>query len=47
MQILTDNSWSELRDPNERARGRTKVTEGDYNHIGRAISTNWTIYSFQ
>jgi len=45
MQTLPDNHWTEPGVPNGRARGRTEGDEGDYNPIGRAISTNWTTQS--
>jgi hypothetical protein len=35
---LLDWAW----DPNVRVRERTEGAKGDYNHIGRTISTNWT-----
>jgi hypothetical protein len=38
----TANHWAEPRDSNGRARGRTEGDEGEYNHIGRTISTNQT-----
>jgi hypothetical protein len=43
MQIYTANYWTEPRDTNGRARGRTERAEGDCNPIGRTtISTNLT-----
>jgi hypothetical protein len=47
MQILTLNHQIETGEPSGRARGRTEGTEGDYNLIGRTISTNWTTQSSQ
>ena len=47
MQILTANHNTEPRDPNRRARGRTEGVEGDYNPIGRTISTYWATKSSQ
>jgi hypothetical protein len=47
MQILTANNWTEPRDPNGRARGRTERAEGDFNLIGRTMSTNQTTQSSQ
>jgi hypothetical protein len=41
MQILTDNKWTEVRDPYGRVRQRSERAEGDCNSIGRStISTN-------
>jgi len=47
MQILTANPQTQPRDPNGRARRRTEGAEGDFNPIGRTISTNWIIQSSQ
>jgi hypothetical protein len=40
VQILRFNHWTEPREPNRRARGRTEEAEGDFNTIGRIISGN-------
>jgi hypothetical protein len=43
-QILTDNHWTEYRVPNG---GVREEAEGVCNHIGRIISTNPTLQSFE
>jgi hypothetical protein len=42
MQIVTANHLIEPGHLNRRARGRTEGAEGDYNPLGRTISTNQT-----
>jgi hypothetical protein len=40
MQILTDKPCTDVRDPYRRVSGRTGVTEGDGNPIGRPTVSN-------
>ena len=50
MQIVTANHWTESEDLNGRGRERTEGaegTKGDYNPIGRTITTYWTTQSSQ
>jgi hypothetical protein len=47
MAMDTANHQTEHRDPNERARRRTKVSEGVCNPTGRTILTNQTTQSSQ
>jgi hypothetical protein len=48
MQKLTVKHWTEVRDHNERVRGRVKGAEENFNPIGRTtISTSWISQSSQ
>jgi hypothetical protein len=47
MQKLTSNQWTEPWEPNARAKERTEGAEGDYNPIGRTMSTNRVTQSSQ
>jgi hypothetical protein len=42
MQILTAKHWTKPRESNGRVSGKIEGAEGDYNPIGRTISTNRT-----
>jgi hypothetical protein len=43
MQMLTAKHWTKHRIPKERVRGRTEGAEGDFNSVGRTLSTNRTL----
>jgi hypothetical protein len=47
MHILTATHQTEPWYLNGRVRGRTEGAEGEFNAIGRTISSNWTIKSSQ